>query len=690
MLWWLLGAAWAAEAGVIPLTASPEAEVVVFPRVDAQRIDVGIYDNRVPLDEQLDGFTTRYLEAGWATSIGGGTWFVTLHVDEHVDLTWSRTPDRIRLELAPGHEGIVETPVAPTLDRLLVDPPPRRPAEPVPLTLHPLRGDASTLLMEPIEAFRFMPKVVTPHVATYRSSLAAVDSYRKVLSTADKGEVRAAALARIGVAMSKLELHRDALYYLHRALEEGRNDAPVALMAARSHVALGQAEEAQALCRYAAQRSAREEHVLSCLAGVALVDTTQPASEIGRALARSTANPHRRLLAAQLLTADHRHREALEILDGLLERREPRVFAAYGDALQATGDLPGAIDAWRTASRSRRLQPRMTLRMRMAEWVLEGPGVFPSAIPDLLALSDGAGLAAAESHYLLAQIAQVYGDTDIAAEQLNLLWNYHPDLAVRSDTPERLVSTCNFRIRQLEKQERHVDLVAFYELCWRDDLDDMVVEPEPIGAASRSLAALGLHDEALAEQLRAVGMLTRVGREDAGALTWLATLYERTERPEDALQTIAFVRALDDLPKELAHPLALVEGDAHLQLGDEDAALKAWKAAGGPDADRRRGMHLARTERCPEALKLLEPLPGDEVSLAVARCLLREGEVDAAAQRIAAMEGADEPARDDAAWLASVASYGGADEVGTGVWEKLLAEEQANAAWEARREKERP
>jgi len=685
MAWWMIGAALGQSPGVVQLEASPEAEVVVFPRVDERRIDVGVYGNRVPLDEQLEGLTTQHLDSGWATSIGGGTWFVTLHVDPGVELAVERTPQEIELRLAPGRPEVVRPPQPPSLDDLLDDPPPRRPAEPVPLTLHPLRGDASTLQMDPVEAFRFMPKVVTPHVATYRSSLAAIDTYRGVLTRTDRGEVRAAALARIGVAMSKLDLHRDALHYLRRALEEGRDDAPVALVAARSHVALGQAEEARSLCRYAARRGGRDEDVLACLAGVAGIDDRLPKSELGRALAEASRHPHRRLLAAQLLAADHRPAEARTILEALLESGGPEVFSVYGDVLQATGDLPAAMDAWRAASRSRRLQPRMTLRMRMAEWVQEGPQGFAAAIPQLLQLGDGAGLVAAEAHYLLAQIAQVYGDTDIAAEQLNLLWNHHPRLALGSDVPERLVATCAFRLRQLAEQQRPVDLVAFHDLCWRDELDEMTVRPEPLQLTSLALAELGLMDEALSLQLRAVAMCTRVGEDDPDALTWLAELYHRTGRHHEALDTITFVEGLPQVPEELTDRMELVRGDAQLALGRPEAALAAWEGVDDPEAARRRGLYLARAQRCDEALPLLEPLTGPPIALAEARCLLRLGRPDAAVARLDEVDEADEPSQRDVAWLASVAAFQGAGDVGTGLWQELLAEERANAAWEARR-----
>jgi hypothetical protein len=163
------------------------------------------------------------------------------------------------------------------------------------------------------------------------------------------------------------------------------------------------------------------------------------------------------------------------LLERIAEGGSTRALASLGDARQATGDLPGAVEAWRAASVDGWLRPALKIRLRMAEWIDKGPADFGGAIPELLQLSDLGGAGGAEAHYLLAQIAEVYGDPDLAAEQLNLLWAFHPEEALQSDVPERLVQTCEFRLRQLEDQQRHVDLVAFFDLCWRDELDGMVV-----------------------------------------------------------------------------------------------------------------------------------------------------------------------------------------------------------------------
>ena len=686
-MWWMAAAL--AAPGSFSVVASEEAEIVVFPRVDAQRIDVGIYDNRVPLDEQLQGLSTRYLDQAWATSIGGGTWFVTLHVDPSVDLTWSHRDGRLRFDLAPSAVPVTEAPAAPTLDELLVDPPARRPEAPIPLTLHPLRGDASTLQLRPIDAFRGMPLVVTPHVPTYQSSLAAIDEYRALFTDPQASDdVRSAALARAGVTYTNLGLYREAVHYLTRAIESGKADAPVAFALARAEVARGRPLDALSACRYAARLRAQDEDVLACMVGISYIEPSLPASELSRALAQATRDPHRLLMAAQRLQADHRHDEALVLLERLAELDEPRVWASLGDALQATGDLPGAVDAWRAASRDRALRPTVDVRMRMAEWIAEGPSEFARAIPELLVLGDEGGEGSAESHYLLAQIAQVYGDPDLAAEQLNLLWAYHPDRALGSDVPERLVATCEFRIRQLEDQDRHVDLVSFFELCWRDELDGMVVEPSALSASSRSLAALGLADEALELQLRAVAMSTRVGTDDVGQLAWLAELYVQTERAREGLETLRFARQLEGATPELALQMAVTEGDAHLALGDETAAAKAWSRRDAPATLRRRALLAASQGNCASALPLLRQYPSDEATLAAARCLLRAGDARGASALIEALETDDSEAEADGGWLASVAAYAGVDGEGepTGLWAQLLAEESESVRWAAERD----
>lgn len=683
---WLATLAWAApKAGTVTLLTSEDARVVAFPRVDAQRIDVGIYGNRVPLDEQLEGRTSMHLKQAWATSIGGGTWFVTLHVDPTTDIAWTHEGGRLVLQLAPDAHPVVVAPEPMRVDELVASPPPRRPAPPIPLTLHPLRGDATTLAMDAVDGFRGMPEVVTPSVQTWAPSLEAIDLYRAAFTDPATGEdVRAQALARAGVAYTDLDLPREAVHYLTRAIEAGKADPATVLALARAEVARGRGDEATHACRLAARQRASEEDVLACFVAVSYMSPELPASEFARALARRTRDPHRLWMAAQRLQADHRHDEALVILERLEEVGTPGMHASLGDARQATGDLDGALLSWRHAQLDRIFRERMTVRIAMAEMVKNGPESFGASIPELLLAPDTGGVASAERHYLLAQIAQVYGDPDLAAEQLNLLWSHHPERAERSDAPERLVATCTWRLGQLAGMERHVDLVTFFGDCWRRQLDGMVVDTRALTAASRSMAALGLADEALALQLRAVEMIRRHGLDDPDGLLWMAELYVRTGRAEEALDTLAFL-GKGKVPPALAADVARVEGDARLAVGDPEAAVKAWKRVVTPETQRLRALLAAQDGDCATALPLLDAFDDEDAVLAAARCLLREGDADGAARRVSALEPeAASPADDDVGWLASVARWAGAtDEAApaTGVWQALLDEEAANTAW---------
>lgn len=708
-LLWSVVASAAGPTGVIELTVSPETEVVRFPRVEPGRIDLALYGNRVELDEQLDGRTTFHLRQAWASTVGGGTWFVTLHVaSPEIDLAWTLEEGRFRLELAPGTPELqAPYPARPTMDQLLDDPPARRPAAPPPLSVHPFLGDASTVRMLPEQAFRHMPRVRTPEVASYSSSMAAIDAYRELWATADAMDVRGAAMSRIAVAYANLDMHRDALHYFHRALDMGRSDPELALAMARTQVALGRAGEARSSCRYAARRGAEEDDVLACLGGAALLDGYPSPSHLARALLGSTDEPHRRLLAAQLLQSDHRHEEALPELERLAESGRGDVAASLGDARLATGDLPGAVEAWQAAARTGRYRDLAILRIRMAEMLAEGPGAFPAAVPMLLERSDRGGPVADEAHYLLAQIGGIHMDADLVSDQLNQLWDESPERVLRSDVPERLVATCATRMRYLK--DRPVEALDFFARCWRRELDDLVTDPASLEVASRSMAALGLPDDALKLQLRATNLRTRGGDDDAGALAWLAELHLRTERPSEALETVRYVRALDDYDaivkteegRRLPVLLAATEGEALDALDRPEEALKAWA---GPSADlpgsgdlaNRRGLLLARLGRCGQALPLLAD--GTDARLARARCLLALGRPDEAKEAVADLARDDKAAeedRDDASWLAGVGGFaaGAAPEPEEeprdveAIWAALAEEEARARAFEEKRSK---
>ncbi|HHO51042.1 MAG TPA: hypothetical protein ENK18_09275, partial [Deltaproteobacteria bacterium] len=290
----------------------------------------------------------------------------------------------------------------------------------------------------------------------------------------------------------------------------------------------------------------------------------------------------------------------------------------------------------------------------MAEMLEDGPSEWASRIPLLLEATDRDDPAAAEAHYLLAQLAETYGDPELAAEHLNLLWDRFPDQARRSDVPERLVDVCRQRLEMLDREGRTADHVAFFTACWRPELDLLSADPELLQRTATLLAELGLPAEGLALQLRAIAVHTRLGHDDPAALAALTRLYVQTGRSTEALQTLDYTEAL---PQRLPVVEFLVaEAEARHALGDTAGALRAWslaEAEGAPAARRAQGMIQAEQGRCREAALLLQDAGDDEARLTRGRCLLALGR-DQEAREILPTEGPDPFVLQDASWLLGV------------------------------------
>ena len=321
----------------------------------------------------------------------------------------------------------------------------------------------------------------------------------------------------------------------------------------------------------------------------------------------------------------------------------------------------------------------------------------------MLEHSDRGGPVAAEAHYLLAQIGALHVEPDLVAEQLNQLWDESPGRTLRSDVPERLVSMCATRMRNLA--DRPVDALDFFARCWRRDLDDIVTDTASLEVASRSMAALGLPEDALRLQLRATNLQTRAGEDDPFALAWLAELHVGTGRPDEALETIGYIRGLKDTAKEdearLAVRVARIEGEALEALGRLEEAEKAYgapkqDAAGSRALAARRGQLLGRMGRCEEALPLLDDTT--ESKLSRARCLLTLGRPSEAKDAVADLvkdEESTSDVREDASWLASAGAYAAEQEADEeesprdvdAIWSALAEEEARARAFEARRTK---
>ena len=647
--------------GVIALTASPDTTVTMFPRTDPVRVDLMVAHNLVSLGPQIDGVTARHLLEIDVTSIGGGTWFLAMHLaDPGIVVVPEVRQGRVLLRLRPGRPELVEAVEEVSIDRLLQDPPPRRPAPPQDLALTPLRGDASTIHLRPIE--------VLQDTAIWQGGVQpaavggwwAVDEYRHTLTTTDDPSIRAAAHYRLGLEHLGLGWYREASYYLEETLKSADevpiNVPSVALAAARAQLVLHRSDRARQLCHLAAEHGADGVGVLVCLGTVALTDGHPSPTHVGRALKAASPVPDHQLLAAQLLQQDHRNAEARRILEALAYSVDDgRVHASLGDSRFATGDVGGAKLAWgKAAAMNRRLQPQLTLRVRMAEMIEDGPSEWASRIPILLAATDEEGPVAAEAHYLLAQVAQTYGDPDLAAEHLNRLWDRYADLAEASDVPERLMDGCRHRLDMLEREGRIADHAAFFTACWRPELDEASSDPALLERTAGHLSDIGLPTEALALQLRAMAVHTRLGQEDPGALTTLTQMYAATGRAPEALQTLDYAETLKvDIP---AADFLMAEAHARLASDDVDGALRALalaEAEGVAEARRAQGMIYADQGDCRRALRMLEAAGDDEAHLARGRCLVRLGRDDEAVA-VLPTAGDDPLVLEDAAWLLGV------------------------------------
>ena len=606
--------------GIIGFRTSPDAELVVYPRVDPLRIDIMMRKNRVPLDRQLEGLTAQYIEDIVVESIGGGTWFLTLHVSApEISVTPTATPGRMVLRLAPGTPEVVQSGTPPTVSDLLDNRIVRRPAAPVRLGLTPLRGEASTMRVRPWQVLQSLPtwrNAPVPSVPT--SGWPAIESYRATLTQSRDEPIRTAARYRLGMEYLGIGWYREAAFYLEEVLSsEADFDVPaVALAAARAHLVLERTTRTRQLCKLASEAGANDVAVLVCVGTAALQDGRPAPTETARAILDQSRVPEHRLLAAQLLMADHRYAEARLVLEALgYGSDDPWVHASLGDARFMTSDIEGARLAWGFATtRNTLLRRRLVLRMRMAEMVEDGFSEWPGRIPDLLLQTDEEGPVAAEAHYLLAQIAETYGDPELAAEHLNRLWDRFPEYARRSDVPERLIDVCNQRLAMLDRQAQHARQVGFFATCWRRELDTMSSDPAALQRTAALLLDLGLRPEALALQLRAMAVFNRLGQEDTDALAALTRMYVATGLPREALDTIEYAEAIAaaTLP---AQAFLTAEAQARYELGDVEGALSAWSLAEGegiPGATRARGMIFAERGQCADAERLLRDSGDDE------------------------------------------------------------------------------
>ncbi|MBN2801397.1 MAG: tetratricopeptide repeat protein [Deltaproteobacteria bacterium] len=710
----------APDTGRFVLHPTPGSRVVLFPRSEPLRIELGVYDNAAPLNEQLDGKTARWVEDVDVVAVGSGIWFVTLYVERpDIGITWEQEENRLILSLQPGLPAEVELVPFVTVAQLVSGDVPRRPAPVEENALRPLYGDASTLVLNADDYIPDVPRWNTGRVPSPWRDLAlaprtpnhdSVDRYRSAWTSSTDRRVREVALYRLGTSLQQLSMQRDALYYLN-LLEGERERVPLAtvhLEQARALMHLRRWDEARDACEAAWKEGAGDTLTLRCLGTVSLKTSNPPPTETARAIADTDPEPLSQLIAAQLLIRDRRYDEAATLLAPLARRAEDNIasiaYANLGDTLLVRGDLEGAARAWnRARGGNTDIIPLLNTRGVLLQMVKEGPSTWPSHIPELERMTQTPGAPGAEAHYLLAQIATTYGDQELAAEHLGGLIDRHKELALSSDVPERLYATASWRIDDLLRQDRLAEAVGFYRDYWRDALEPLVYDTHTLDGVARGLEQLGLYQEALDVQRDIAAVDIRYDRDDPVSLWRLAALYARTEHLEEATQTIAYVNKLPRRAPATGLQL-LLEGGVYHVLGDDETAARAWSKASsdpvvGPEALTRLALLRASTNMCQLALPKLEGVLGqdpapvsaqlyDEAGLARARCLLELGRVeDALAQCSAVAATSQDPgAIEEARYLASVLTTeaGGSElpqplRAPDPTWDALLKEERESA-----------
>ncbi len=671
-LWAFLGLAVAAPAkvGMVDLNISPGAKVAALPPARPDRLDLVIRHNLESLNAQFEGLPVAWIRDVDVRGVGGGTWLISILSRAAPDVPrWEVAGGRLRLWTGPPIRTAKQTESVQNLEG------PRTPASPPALAAHPLWGDAWQFAMAadrwplvPPERGRLaVSEDLLADLAT-PPSWTALSHYRSALRRASDGPSRAAALGRLAEGYLALGAPREARYYLGELLEV--DPSPSALLrAADADLRLDRVDEARALC-VAARGHGLDASALSCLARIALKTGTPDPTAIARALIDVAEGPVHRLLAVELLVADHRWAEATPVLEKLVaEEGWPLMWAQLGDAKLVAGDRAGARDAWRKAALDRELAPIVSVRLRLAALLDAGPTQWGRELAWLLERAERPGPEGLESRYLIAQIAERWGDDAVASDALARLWDADPAVALRSDVAERLISACRARSQTYQRLGRKIDQISLLQTCWRPDLDRLVSNPGFLQDVADASADLGLLDLALNTQQRALTVSTRRGADDPQALLRLATLYRLTGRPKEALDTLVWVERLGKGP-EIADGVWTERAAAAVALGDIDGAIGFLHrvrptGAAGPAARATEAVVLARSDRCEKSVPLLRGLlekPGgldpttlDELRVTLARCRLRAGDA-AEARAIAATVDPTGAGADEATWIDGAAA----------------------------------
>ncbi len=640
MTWILLAIAASFGApveGRIELSLSPGARTVIFPRSDPDKVEIGIYRNRVPID--IPSFGTQWLANTKVTSVGGGTWFLELQVRRpEIDARLEGDDQNRVVVLAPGNPDLVRAGKTATSAELLSGTMPRRIDASPGAALQPLSGDASLVTLDPsiypLPLYApSIPNLPQPYrewlttdtsadwddIARYRKAIPdCVPNWRTSTTrkcTAEEELRLTTASVRLGLTHMDLGFAREASYYLDEAAHGQKFNTP-AIHLARARAAYGTRRwnEGRERCAAVKESGGDEALVLECLGVASLATANPPPTETARALLAKSKRPQARLLAAELLQKDNRHSEALPVLREVVDVLEPswrrRAAAALGDAAAATGNMKAASFFWSRVDAHGDLGEVIDLRVEMGEMLKSGPRWWPSRIPRLIAAARQSTPVAIEARYLLAQVAESYGDPEQASEYLVMLIDRNRALALRSDVPERLVRVCSPRLADLHSQGRHVETVALFRMCWRPILDEVISDTSALEAVRASMEEIGMFEHALDLQQRIAGIQSRENRDTVESLAALLRLYAIHGKGREALETLAYTRK--KLGAQVSGPqFAMLEGMAKQAADDVPGAISAYRRANVPgdlgfEAKLRTALLQADNKQCPAAIPTLK------------------------------------------------------------------------------------
>jgi hypothetical protein len=705
----LAALALAEEESQIFLSTSPTARVEVLPTHGPEWFEIAVLDNRVSLRDQMPR-SIRYVRNIETVAVGSGTTYVRIQAErDDLELTADASVEGLLLKLAVG-SGVraMEKVMEPAPYEVLVGttPPLRRRRALDALPIFPLIGDARTYRPEPdaiplgVEDWTGVGLEHLPlQLQAKPTGWFAADGFREVLtgpSTRDEQGIARLLLAQTYLAKG---IPHEAAYYLDAVIGQSGPWHPALphLQMARAQIGRGDFDAAAEQCRAAAARRGDELVVLRCLGAVA-VQTGSPAPRhLALAIEQRATDGRSLLLAAELMMADLDHaaanRLAVEASKDLKGRTLGHAKMIVGDTAFFTGKPELASEAWAVAARNG-FSGLVDVRRSMAQLATKPRRTWSREVPYLekLALRSGGEL---EARYLLGQIAEYFPDPEEAARQYHAVWDASATTAYRSDIPERLVAMCDRYAGHLKDEERWTDLAVFARVCWRSDLDRLAADTSLSESWARAYLELGLVDDALRVQRRVVRVRNELEREEVGPLIRLASLYTRSGRPNEALETVEYVKERMTGAARTDPRLLLRQAEAHAALDDPAAARRLWTAAlrspsVEPVARRALGLLDAYEGKCAAAVLRLTTADASQ-RLARSRCALDLGNAaEAELEASDVMINGDDAFIEEASWLLGASAFAQRRtdaveeaEGGAALWAAVLAEEAEAQAFGA-------